>query len=439
MALLTGGRARRAIGPDVAVALAAGLALSSCSDREHLNPLDPDNPATGGTPWIFTARAESRAVELDWLPLPFGDLGGFRLARSSGGAPESTIARLGPEVGSYRDSNLANGTEVQYRLVPFLTDETELQPDGPALATPGPQVAWVVDTGAGLVSRLTPDGRAVVDRARGLISPVAAAVNPADHRVWVTDTFRGRIVAIDLEGELTEIASGYDSPEAIAIPKDGSSVWVADEVAGVVDRLSPTGLPLGRNADFSAPAEVAVGLEDGSAWVIDRGRGEAVRLDSTLVAVARATGLVEPLGVVAVPADTSAWVADFGADQVLHVAKDGTVVAQIGPIASPIGLAIDPATGDLWLASFAAGTVERYRTLGGPPERIASTTGFSGPTALAADPTDGGVWVVDQVADTVVKLDQDGREIGRTQGYERPFDVAVDPSGGEDLEHWPMP
>jgi DNA-binding beta-propeller fold protein YncE len=435
MALLmvhrTGRISRARPGLALALAIAAAAGLSGCSDREHLNPLDPQNPETDGNPWLFTARAESRAVELDWIPLVFGDLGGFRIVRTAGALPESTLARLGPEIGSYRDPDLQNGTEYRYRLVPFLSDGTDLAPDGPAIATPGPQVAWVVDTGAGLISRLTPDGRAVVDRVRGLISPVAAAVNPADHRLWVTDTFRGRIVAIDREGELEEIAAGYESPEAIGIEADGSAIWIADEAAGVVERLSPQGVPLGRSEDFAAPADVAVGLADGSAWIIDRGLGAAVRLDSTMVAVAQLTGLTEPLGVAAVPADTSAWISDFGADQVLHLGANGTIVDVIAPVASPIGLAVDPVTGDLWLASFGAGTVERYRTATSPPERVVAATGFGGPVALAADPVDGGVWVVDQLADQVVKLDQDGRELGRTSGYQRPFDVAVDPAGGE--------
>jgi hypothetical protein len=40
------------------------------------------------------------------------------------------------------------------------------------------------------------------------------------------------------------------------------------------------------------------------------------------------------------------------------------------------------------------------------------------------------VWVADQRGDAVVKLTADGRERGRTQGYERLLDIVLDPAGG---------
>jgi DNA-binding beta-propeller fold protein YncE len=426
MAILSRGRARTLV--LVFVLVLAGVVLG-CSDRQHLNPLDPENPDTHGDPWQLRAVAGHQRVEIAWQVQPFADLQGFHLTRSAAAAPESTIASFGAEAGSYHDLGLTDGTEYRYRLLPFLVSGDSIAATGPVLATPGPQTAWVVDTGAGTLLRLSPDGRSVAQRVRGLVSPVAAAVNPADHRVWVTDTFRGRVVAIDSAGSAAVTVTGFESPESIAIAGDGSVIWVADEVAGIVVRLAPDGTERGRAEDFGAPADLALGLADGSGWVIDRERGEAVRLDSTLAVVARATGLAEPLGLIAVPADTTAWVADYGAGAVLEILPDGTIGRQIAPVASPIGLALDPVTGDLWLSSYADGTVERYR-IQGTIERQAVAAGFRGPIALAADPVDQGVWVADQAADTVVKLDRDGQEIGRTENYERPFDVAIDPTGG---------
>jgi len=203
---------------------------------------------------------------------------------------------------------------------------------------------------------------------------------------------------------------------------------VADETGGVVERFTPRGVSLGRTTELAAPADLAL-TPDGSAWVIDSRAGTAVLLDPALEQLAKVEGFVTPLGVVAVPADTSAWVADFGGDQVAQVLRDGTVAVTI-PSASPIGLALDPATQHLWVASFASGTVDRYRISGATVELIASASGFEGPIALAADPVDGGVWVADQRGDAVIKLTADGRELGRTAGYERLLDIVLDPTGG---------
>jgi DNA-binding beta-propeller fold protein YncE len=425
MAILTRRRS-----PAIGLGLAGALlcAQAGCSDRLHLNPLDPENPDTGGRPWNLSALAKERAVELEWANYQFDDLAGFELRRARGAEPESTIAELGVELGTYLDQNLADGVDYHYRLLPRLANGDSIRADGPVVATPGPQVAWAVDTGNGFVARLAPDGRAIAFRVRGFISPVAAAVSPLDHRLWVTDTFRGRVVAIDNEGKSTQVIEGFESPEAIAITQDGTVIWVADEVAGVVERFTPRGVSLGRTTDLAAPADLAL-TPDGSGWVIDSTNGSAVLFDPTLERQAKVEGFVTPLGVVAVPADTSAWVADFGGDQVVRVLKDGTLGVAI-PVASPIGLALDSATQHLWIASFASGTVERYRIEGTTVEQIASATGFEGPIALAADPVDGGVWVADQRGDAVVKLTADGRERGRTQGYERLLDIVLDPAGG---------
>ena len=429
MALLAGWR--RVVPAFLPVTLVT--ALFACSNRERTNPLDPNNPETDGIPWELAATAADRAVDLRWQTLGFSDLAGFRLVRAIGAGPESTLATLSPTEAAYRDSGLANGIDHHYQLVPFLAGDRPLPADGPLTATPGPQVAWAADVGRDEVVRIAPDGRAVVERLRGFLGPSAVAVASATGRVWITDTFRRRVVALDRSGEQVLEVEGFESPEAIAVAPDGQRVWVADEGAGEVVLLSGTGLELGRSAEFGAPADVVVNASDGSAWIADSDRGALSRVmmvSDSLTVLVRVIGLGEPLGLAAVPADTSCWVSDFERDEVLHIARDGTLRARITPVPRPIGLALDKATGDLWVGSFTAGTVERYREhANGQVERIAVATGFEGPLALAADPIDGGVWVVDQVGDAVVKLDAAGVERGRTGGYGRPFDVDVDPEG----------
>jgi hypothetical protein len=77
MALLNPAR-RRAL-PSVALSLSLSLslalAIAACSNREHLNPLDPENPETGGVPWQFSAVAADRSVSLRWIPQELTDLG----------------------------------------------------------------------------------------------------------------------------------------------------------------------------------------------------------------------------------------------------------------------------------------------------------------------------------------------------------------------------
>jgi hypothetical protein len=69
------------------VAIAVAGALSGCSDRERLNPLDPSNPSTRVAPIGFAAVAGDGFVSLSWRPATSSDVTGYDLYRGFGAAP----------------------------------------------------------------------------------------------------------------------------------------------------------------------------------------------------------------------------------------------------------------------------------------------------------------------------------------------------------------
>jgi DNA-binding beta-propeller fold protein YncE len=425
MEFLTSSRAGPAgLSPLVLFLLLAFLLVApiGCSERDHLNPVDPENPDTGGVPWGFQAVAGNQEVTLDWTPFEFDDLAAFRIDRRTGAGADSAIARLLPDAGSFADTTAENSQDYRYRLVPLLAGDRPVAVSGTVAATPGPQLAWVADTGGFQVARLAPDGRVVVFRRSGFRAPNSVSVSALDGRAWVADSFHGRLVALDDTGTTTFEIGGFGIPKAVSVSPVDGSVWVADEEVGEVVHLEVKGAVLGRASGLTLPADVAANSADSSAWAADAGSGEVLRIGAQGQVLARTGGFSQPLQIAAVPADTSCWVADDDLNEVAHLAPDGSRLNTIAPIRQPFGLAVDPSSGDLWVGSFADGTVERYSSDG---QLELTIGGFVGPLGIARDPVDGGVWVVDSGRDQVVKLDATGAEIARTGGYSTPYDIDV--------------
>ena len=84
-----------------ALAVLALVVLSGgCTDRPRSNPLDPNNPDTGGGPATFTAIAQNGQVELRWTRAA--------LTPSWGG---STSTRIFPTGGGVADEDAGDCLE----------------------------------------------------------------------------------------------------------------------------------------------------------------------------------------------------------------------------------------------------------------------------------------------------------------------------------------
>ncbi|MEU5264209.1 hypothetical protein [Amycolatopsis sp. NPDC021455] len=116
--------------------------------------------------------------------------------------------------------------------------------------------------------------RTVRTRAEGLDQPLGIAVG-ADGTLVVAEAGAGRVLAIDTDDEVTELATGLGRPVDVAVDDEG--VWyVSDEAHGTVYRLDD-GAPLPVAADLEAPQGIAV--RDGRLYIAETGPGRLVAVD----------------------------------------------------------------------------------------------------------------------------------------------------------------
>ncbi|HET9326508.1 MAG TPA: hypothetical protein VFQ05_07045 [Candidatus Eisenbacteria bacterium] len=369
--------------------LLLALLLAGCSQREHTNPLDPDNPNTGGGPAGFMAIAGDGRVDLSWSPVT-GTSGilGFHLYRQTGSNPYQLISGLLPPASAgYADLGTLNGLEHRYRLYLVNEEGVDRQPPASDVATPGRARGWVVDNKRQALYRITPDGRRVVRTFGGFSGPVAVAVDSVTGFVWVSDRLAGRVAILNPATGVTINVPGLGYPSTLTVDPLQGMAWVCDE-PGRLWSFDPFGRPIG--------------------------------------------GAIEPLqfpiGVAVDVFDRSVVVCERDGNRLRRYAPDHSPLAEI-TVNRPSRVAIDSVTRRAWVTSFQSRTVTRV-----PPSFTfieATLQGFQGPVGVAVDAHRGRIWVADAIADQLVALDRSGTVQFRVSGLNSVSDVAVDQGTGQ--------
>ena len=269
--------------------IVAGTLAQGCSDRAHLNPLDPSNPDTQGRPAGFVGLAGNQFVILRWAAPSGTAVRGFRLLRRAGAETEFTelATLLVPGVTGYLDPGLANGVDHAYRLQ-YVLQAGALSPASETIATPGPLRPWVSDFARGQLVRITADARVnTTEPTSALQSPSDLAADTPRGRIWIADTFAGRVIGYSpaTGGEID--LGGLQDPQAIAVAPDNGYVWVCDGSLNQVllfDPNAPGGAVAVRGV--TNPLSVAVDALDGSAWVCERGADRLRHLDASAQPIA---------------------------------------------------------------------------------------------------------------------------------------------------------
>jgi DNA-binding beta-propeller fold protein YncE len=370
------------------LALFALATLASCSSRERSNPLDSQNPRSGGAPEGFNAIAGFVSARIVWSPRPDLAIDGFRLYRK---APfDNDYLPLGslfpPTSGAYFDGGLSDGLDYRYRLYYVIqgTNSTRYAED---VVTAGRVRAWTTDPAGGRLIQLAPDARDIVQVRDGYGENYSIAVTPDLGPLWMSEDFTGKVRVRDPQLFTGPDITGFaNRPFTIALDPQDHTAWVCD-LDGKVVHLTPLGLSAGPSLTLlNQPSGVATDAENGDVWVTDLA-GNLVR----------------------------------------HYQRDSTPVGA-RPIASPSRVAVDSLTHEAWVTSFTSGWVWRVRA----DMVVLDSLRLDGPIGLALDWRRRTAWIGDARGNELVGIDMDTRAVRfRVAGLGDPRDAAVDLDRGE--------
>ena len=339
------------------------LMASSCTTRDPNNPLDPDNPLTGGKPRWLQAVSDSAAVDLFWSVPFFGDVRRVYLVDTR----LDSVLWHGPVGGGeFRHQGVPNHVPRGYRLELELLGGTLNQlPE--ETATPGPEVPWVLDALSEEVVRLSPDG---VRGRNSVFSPgiVEMLVDQPSGGVLTVNFFLSNVSLLDSSGNIVWTAPFFRPRKAV---RSGDEFWILDPGDSVVVRLNRNGRRGVAVSLTGLATDLAEGLHLG-AWVAAEG---LVYLDS-LGSVTRVPAAGFPQQIAGVR-DGGVWTLN----------SEGTLIRR-------------SSRGDSLAAAQTSGIVRRLKT----------------------DPWGNGVWMV--LTDALVRLDGQGVETNRIPVSD-PRDAAI--------------
>ena len=198
-----------------------------CSDRKHLNLLDPDNPVSAGIPRGFSASSLRHDVLLKWHNLEIDDISGYRIYRKKEDETEFKIlANVRDNIDEFEDAGLNYNRTVLYRISAFGEDYESKLTDAVSI-TPGPNNFWVLDWTGGFATRLSYDGSHRLFVTPYAFFPYDLAVDTTNKRLWIVDR-TGYLVKLSQDGENSEWISGFEQPSYITIDDADDEVWMVN-------------------------------------------------------------------------------------------------------------------------------------------------------------------------------------------------------------------
>ncbi len=415
-----------------AAALAAALAglalvLAACQGRLRSNPLDPNNPDTGGGPTEFAAVAGNGTVALSWRAAPTNvQLAGFLLERRRHG-PNAYVA-LGPVLptaaSNFDDATVTNDLDYDYRLSYLLPDGSVSGTPVERQARPGQEIAWVADPGSDEVVRVSPDGRARVFALGGVTAVNRVSVQLSGGEIWATAPIDGRVWVFNVDGSPIHSFSGLAEPNAIAVDPASLTAWICEELGPRARRWTDTGVEQARVPSLVLPTDIAVTVGSG-AWIVDQGRGWLVRVNAGGAPVDTVVVGADPRRLAVDTLDGSVWVSRTTADEVVHVSAGGAILSRTPGLEGAYAIDIDEFRNQVWVSLDGAGAVQVLaRSDGSKKFRVA---GLAHPRGVSLVDRTGECWVVAIQTHELVRIGSGGVIESRYGGFSAPFDVRVDP------------
>lgn len=388
----------------------AGLVflIYGCTDRDRLNPLDPNNPDTLGRPSGFRVISMQDTVFLRWNSITLHDLVGYRIYRKVGDAPEfSQYALVSKDLNSFKDSNVQFNTRYEYQLTAFGANY-ESAPSESQHIIPGPTFNWAADNRTGQLVKLTHDAQHQIFRTDGFFTIVDIDPNPLSGDVWVLErqsSFIGNVLRVSASGEILSPIVPFVAPVDADIHLDSNVLWVADLEDGRVVKLDSIGNRIATVRELLAPVAVAVDQRSGACWAADQRLQKVARINEAGTVVDFSmVGFVAVQSLAVNSQDGSVWAAD--STRVLKLTEDGNlelIVSHVFEYAKKVE--VNEITGEAWVIDFGPSSLLKFSASG---QKMLELSGFSEPRDLAVNLSDNSCLVGDSENNRLVRVGAGG-------------------------------
>ncbi len=388
-----------------------------CTDRERLNPIDPQNPETAGRPQGLRIYSEYDRAVLQWRHLNLNGIEGYRIYRKQ--ASDSAFipkALASLDSNQYVDYGLAYNKKYDYYIT-VIGEDFETPSSDTVSIIPGPTIIWATDVYNRRILKISHDGAHEIKQIPVEGYPWAIAYDNEKDALWYTDVFLNRVYRTDSQIYKIVLDIPDSDPIDLAMDRNNNQIWIADQIQGKIYMFDRLGAPKGENGDFKEPVSIDCDLSDGSCWVADSKAKTVTKISNTFNPTVQIHDLIKPTSVSVNQKSGDCWVAD--SLRVLKFDATGRQILALEPQCNFLRyLTVDPEIGYCWVLDFSY-SVDQSHLLcyNNDGDQLLVFTGLNQPENLKANPYDHSCIVADSGANRILKISLNGTIIGQVNGY----------------------
>ena len=389
----------------------------TCTERDRLNPIDPQNPETAGRPRVLKIYSAYDHAVLQWNQLQVKGIHGYHIYRKQDSDSIFTPIHLAsPDSNRYIDNGLAYESRYDY-FVTVLGGDFETASSDTVSITPGPTIIWSTDVYNRRILKISHDGSHEIKQIPVDGYPWALAYDNENNVLWYTDTFLNRVYTVKSQTFEIVLSLSYGEPIDLVLDKLNDRVWIADETQGKIFVFNRQGDKIGEVDGFEEPGNVDCFSKDGSCWVADSEAETVTKISKALQPILQISDLFNPTSVSVNQQSGDCWVAD--SSRILKFDTKGRLqLVIVSPFNSPWYLAVDSGSGNCWALDFSYyANQSRLFCFDNNGDVLLEIAGFCWPENLKINPYDHSCIVADSGTGRILKISPDGTIIGQISGY----------------------
>ncbi len=373
--------------------------IFDCTERERLNPLDPQNPESAGRPRGLKIYSEYDRAVLRWDQLELNGILGYRIYcdQNSDLAFDSKALVL-PDSNQYIDYGLAYEKKYDYFITAVGEDFETLGSDTVSII-PGPTIIWATDVYNRRIIKISHDSVHEIEQIPVEGYPWALAYNKENDLLWYTDVFLNRVYQIKSQEYKIVLDIPNSDPIDLIMDRTNNRIWIADQNQGKIYIFNGLGEKIGENGDIKKPASIDLVSTDGSCWVADSKAKTVTKISSNFTTMMQINDLINPTSIAVDQISGDCWVAD--SSRILKFDIKGRLRLTLEPSSHFLKyLAFDSALDYCWVLDFNFfANQSRLLCFDDAGNQILELSGLSWPENLEVNPYDHSciVWTLGQV------------------------------------------
>ncbi len=391
------------------------LILFSCSEREYLNPLDPDNPDTHGAPENVRVYSNRQTATLTWSPFRLPSMEKYYIYKSVNEPNLVLYDSVNANSTRYMDSGLLYDQKYYY-AVQAITKFDKSKISKSVATIPGRFNFILADYYGQSLIKLTYDGNSTLQ----FINSNPTDVEVLDGTVFYTNLWTNTLAILDNEGNIETIQID-GAPIAMTSDKASNRLFILTRDNDRLLTLSSNGQLLDiRQMPYNVLFETNVAFDKSGPglWMTSKDDDTIYYYDLRTNRFQTVSSTIDGPDEIIIDPDTGGWIASW----------DGLIFVNIGT--APVrylsdyrfyDLSLNPLSNHLYYTAYANTDKEwligRFHIQSYENE-ILFREHYNFMTKIKAIPKDNGAGLLLVQGNTgkVFRIDENGNEIGLYEG-----------------------